>query len=60
VRFAAYGLLKTGKRVDLVTDAVKSLDEAAAKKMFAEFTAAGGRLTTLSELGVGSTGDIRI
>src|SRR5579864_2849148 len=47
VRFAAFGLLKTGKRVELVTDAVKALDESAAGKMFAEFTAAGGHLTTL-------------
>jgi nicotinamidase/pyrazinamidase len=50
VRFAAFGLLKSGKRVDLVTDAVKALDESAAKKMFAEFTAAGGRLTTSAAL----------
>jgi nicotinamidase/pyrazinamidase len=45
VRLAAFGLLKTGKRVEIVTDAVKALDEAAASKMFAEFTAAGGHLT---------------
>jgi nicotinamidase/pyrazinamidase len=50
VRFAAFGLLKTGKRVDLVTDAVKALDESAAKRMFSEFTAAGGRLTVLGAL----------
>jgi len=50
VRFAAFGLLKTGKRVELVTDAVKALDEQAAAKMFSEFTAAGGRLITSSEL----------
>jgi nicotinamidase/pyrazinamidase len=46
VRFAAFGLLKTGKPVELVTDAVKALDEPAASEMFREFTAAGGRLTT--------------
>lgn len=45
VRFAAFGLLKTGKRVEIVTDAVKALDNASAEKMFAEFTAAGGFLT---------------
>jgi len=45
VRFAAFGLLKTGKRVELVTDAIKALDEAAAQQMFADFTAEGGRLT---------------
>src|SRR6202035_1599886 len=42
VRLAAFGLLKTGKRVELVTDAVKALDETAANKMISEFIAAGG------------------
>jgi nicotinamidase/pyrazinamidase len=46
VRYAAFGLLETVKRVELVADAVKALDEEAAQKMFAEFTAAGGVLTT--------------
>ena len=46
VRFAAFGLLKTGKPVEVVTDAVKALDEQAVAEMFREFTAAGGRLTT--------------
>jgi len=46
VRFAAFGLLKTSKPVELVTDAVKALDERKASDMFREFTAAGGRLTT--------------
>jgi len=50
VRFAAFGLLKTGKRVEIVTDAVKALDESAAGKMFAEFSAAGGQLTTSSAI----------
>ena len=50
VRFAAFGLLKTGRGVELVTDAVKALDETAAAAMFAEFTAAGGRLTTSREV----------
>jgi len=45
VRYAAFGLLKTGKPVELVTDAVKALDEQTASEMFREFTAAGGRLT---------------
>ena len=44
------GLLKTGKRVELVTDAVSSLDESAAKQMMSEFTAAGGVLTTVAEV----------
>jgi nicotinamidase/pyrazinamidase len=47
---AARGLLRTGKPVELVTDAVKSLSDDAAAKMLAEFTAAGGTLTTVSEI----------
>ena len=50
VKYAAFGLLKTGKRVEMVTDAVKALDEAAAQAMFSEFRAAGGRLTTSAEV----------
>lgn len=46
VRFAALGLLKTGARVEVVTDAVRSLSAEAAAAFFAEFTAAGGFLTT--------------
>jgi len=42
VRLALFGLLQTGKRVELVTDAVKALDENAASKMISEFLAAGG------------------
>ncbi len=45
VKFAAMGLLKTGRRVEIVADAVKALDETAASKMFAEFQSAGGFLT---------------
>ena len=47
VKFAAEGLLKTGKRVELVTDAVRSLNDAAAAEMLASFTARGGVLTTV-------------
>ena len=50
VRYAAFGLLKTGRRVEIVTDAVKALDADAAEKMFAEFTGAGGHLTTSAEV----------
>jgi len=50
VKCAAWGLLKTGRRVELVTDAVRSLDQSAAKQMMAEFTAAGGVLTTVAEV----------
>jgi nicotinamidase/pyrazinamidase len=46
VRFAAFGLLKTGKPVAIVTDAVTALNEQKAQQMFSEFTAAGGVLTT--------------
>jgi nicotinamidase/pyrazinamidase len=47
VRRAALGLLKaTGKRVELVTDAVRSLNDQDAARTFAEFTAQGGVLTT--------------
>ncbi|MEO8049925.1 MAG: isochorismatase family cysteine hydrolase [Acidobacteriota bacterium] len=46
VKLAAWGLLKTGKRVELVTDAVRSLNEAASAEMSAAFLAAGGVLTT--------------
>jgi nicotinamidase/pyrazinamidase len=48
VRCAAFGLLKTGRPVEIVTDAVKALNEQTAREMFLEFTAAGGRLTTSS------------
>ena len=50
VRLAAFGLLKRGRRVEVVTDAVEALEEGAARKMFSEFQAAGGHLTTLAEL----------
>ena len=50
VKCAAWGLLKTGQRVELVTDAVRGLDDSAAKQMMAEFTAAGGVLTTVVEV----------
>jgi nicotinamidase/pyrazinamidase len=50
VRHAVFGLLKSGKPVELVTDAVKALDEQKAREMFTAFTAAGGRLTNSSEV----------
>jgi nicotinamidase/pyrazinamidase len=48
VRLAAWGLLKTGKRVELVSDAVRSLSDAASANMTNAFLAAGGVLTTVS------------
>lgn len=51
VRCAAFGLLRRGgARVELVTDAVRSLDSAAAHAMLSEFTSMGGVLTTTAEL----------
>lgn len=50
VKFAATGLLKTGRPVTLVTDAVRSLDAAACDAFLAEFRAAGGTLTTVAEV----------
>jgi nicotinamidase/pyrazinamidase len=46
---AAFGLLKTGQRVEIVTDAVKALDDEAARKALEEFTRLGGHLTTVRE-----------
>lgn len=50
VKYAAYGLLKTGKRVEVVTDAVRSLSPEASEHMLREFTAAGGFLTATDEV----------
>lgn len=50
VKLAAFGLLKTGRRVEIVTDAVRSLNEEASAKMFADFTASGGRRINSAEL----------
>jgi nicotinamidase/pyrazinamidase len=46
VRCAAFGLLERGKLVELVTDAVQGLNGEEVRCMYADFTAAGGRLTT--------------
>ncbi len=42
VKLAAHGLLRTGRRVEIVTDAVRSLSLDAARVMLDEFRAAGG------------------
>ena len=47
VKHAAWGLLKTGKRVELVTDAIRYLDDRAGEEMTRAFTAQGGVLTTV-------------
>ena len=51
VRLAALGLLKTGKPVTVVRDAVQCLDVAQAEAFFEELHRAGGGLTTLAEIG---------
>ena len=48
VQKAVFGLLKTGARVELVTDATTSLDQNQERETFAHFQAAGGFLTTVA------------
>lgn len=50
VRCAALGLLRTGRRVELVTDAVRSLEPEAERRTLDEIVRAGGRLTSVAEL----------
>jgi nicotinamidase/pyrazinamidase len=50
VSHAVLGLLKTGKPVTLVTDAILALSEEAGARTIQEFTAAGGKLATSSKL----------
>jgi len=50
VLFAARGLLKAGKEVMIVTDAVQGLTNEAADRASAEICAAGGSLTTVNNL----------
>jgi nicotinamidase/pyrazinamidase len=45
VKFAAFGLLETGKRVEIVTGAIRALNDETGAKTLADFTAAGGHLT---------------
>ncbi len=53
VRTAALGLIeRTGKPVEIVTDAVKALSDQARDSTFAEFAARGGKLTTMAEVTV--------
>jgi len=47
---AVRGLLRTGRRVTLVQDAVMSLDDAKAQALEAEVVASGGRLATASQV----------
>ena len=50
VRCAALGLLHTGGRVDLVTDAIRTLNEEDGRRTIEEFTASGGLLTTVEQV----------
>jgi nicotinamidase/pyrazinamidase len=50
VRYAASGLMKTGKRVEVVTDAVRHLNEADAQQWTNEFKASGGVLVTTGQI----------
>jgi len=46
VKCAAMGLLETGARVELVSDAIQTLDPAAERTLIEQFTARGGHVTT--------------
>jgi nicotinamidase/pyrazinamidase len=48
IRHAVRGLLRTGKRVELVTDAIETLNDEESRRTIEEFQAAGGRLTTVA------------
>ncbi|MCW5980289.1 MAG: cysteine hydrolase [Bryobacteraceae bacterium] len=48
VRCAALGLLGAGGRVELVTDAIQTLNEEESRRTLEEFTSGGGHLTTLA------------
>ena len=50
VRYAAFGLLETGRRVELVSDAIKELDPSVGATMMVDFIAAGGALTTSEQV----------
>ena len=50
VRHAAMGLLKTGRKVRLLTDAIHHLNETAAREVIAGFQAAGGICETTGSL----------
>lgn len=50
VQYAAFGLLASRKRVEIVTDAICALDDRAASKMLSDFESAGGIRTTSAQL----------
>lgn len=50
VRCAALGLLNFGARVELVTDAIETLNQEDSDKTLNEFASRGGHLTTVSQI----------
>jgi nicotinamidase/pyrazinamidase len=50
VKCAALGLLETGARVELVSDAIKCIDAAAERAMIEEFVARGGKMATTADI----------
>jgi nicotinamidase/pyrazinamidase len=50
VQRAVFGLLQTGARVELVTDAVKSINRSEEANMLAHFQASGGILKTMADV----------
>jgi nicotinamidase/pyrazinamidase len=50
VRCAIMGLLKTGRKVHLVTDAIAHLSDQAGRRVVDEFLAAGGQLASRPDL----------
>jgi nicotinamidase/pyrazinamidase len=55
VRLAAFGLLATGARVEIVTDAIKSLNVAEERKTIEAFQARGGKTTTVDAIVIDRT-----
>ena len=49
VKHAAFGLLQRGVKVEVVTDAVRSLNRKDAEAMYREFAALGGTLLTVEQ-----------
>ena len=48
VRCAAFGLLETGARVEVIADAIKTLNPVVEKQMLEEFKASGGVVTSVA------------
>jgi nicotinamidase/pyrazinamidase len=50
VKFAATGLLRTGRRVEIVEDAIRHITEEGRRSTVADFLSAGGVLTSVAEI----------